>query len=174
MIAKILKLFAGSHYKRFYKKTRPIVAKINKIEEQYQSLTDEQLRAKTDEFKARYAKGESLDSLLPEAFAAVKNAARRLCGKTITVCGPGALRRAANRRHSPPPEYDCRNGDRRRQNPRIHPSPLSKFADRQRLPPRHGKRIPRQARLRMDGIFVQLSRSVRLLDIQYAGHGREG
>ena len=87
MIAKILKLFAGSHYKRFYKKTRPIVAKINKIEEQYQSLTDEQLRAKTDEFKARYAKGESLDSLLPEAFAAVKNAARRLCGKTITVCG---------------------------------------------------------------------------------------
>ena len=73
MIAKILKLFAGSHYKRFYKKTRPIVAKINKIEEQYQSLTDEQLRAKTDEFKARYAKGESLDSLLPEAFAAVKD-----------------------------------------------------------------------------------------------------
>ena len=38
MIAKILKLFAGSHYKRFYKKARPIVAKINKIEEQYQSL----------------------------------------------------------------------------------------------------------------------------------------
>ena len=57
MIAKILKLFAGSHYKRFYKKARPIVAKINKIEEQYQSLTDEQLRAKTDEFRARYANG---------------------------------------------------------------------------------------------------------------------
>lgn len=87
MIAKILKLFAGSHYKKFYKKVRPIVAKINKIEEQYQSLTDEQLRAKTDEFRARYAKGESLDSMLPEAFAAVKNAARRLCGKKVNVCG---------------------------------------------------------------------------------------
>ncbi len=87
MLAKILKLFAGSHYKRFVKKAKPIVAKINAIEEQYQSLTDEQLKAKTDEFKARYAKGESLDSILPEAFAAVKNAARRLCGKTVNVCG---------------------------------------------------------------------------------------
>ncbi len=87
MIAKILKLFAGSHYKKFYKKARPIVAKINELEQQYQSLTDEQLKAKTDEFKARLAKGETLDSLLPEAFATVKNAARRLCGKKIIVCG---------------------------------------------------------------------------------------
>lgn len=87
MIANILKFFAGSHYKKFYKKARPIVAKINKIEEEYQSLSDEQLRAKTDEFRARYAKGESLDSILPEAFAAVKNASRRLCGKTVNVCG---------------------------------------------------------------------------------------
>ena len=45
MLAKILKLFAGSHYKKFYKKARPIVAKINAIEEQYQKLTDEQLKA---------------------------------------------------------------------------------------------------------------------------------
>ena len=87
MFAKIIKLFAGNHYKRFYKKTRPIVAKINALEEQYQSLSDNELRAKTDEFKARYSKGESLDSMLPEAFAVVKNAARRLCGKKVTVCG---------------------------------------------------------------------------------------
>ncbi len=87
MLAKILKLFAGSHYKKFYKKARPIVAKINAIEEQYQKLTDEQLKAKTEEFKQRYANGESLDSLLPEAFAAVKNATRRLCGKKVEVCG---------------------------------------------------------------------------------------
>ncbi len=87
MLSKIIKLFAGSHYKKFYKKTRPIVAKINAIEEQYQQLTDDGLRAKTDEFKRRYAEGESLDSLLPEAFAAVKNAARRLCGKKVEVCG---------------------------------------------------------------------------------------
>ncbi len=87
MIAKILKLFAGSHYKKFYKKARPIVAKINELETQYQSLTDDQLKAKTDEFKARIAKGETLESILPEAFAVVKNAARRLCGKKIIVCG---------------------------------------------------------------------------------------
>lgn len=87
MIAKILKLFAGSHYKKFYKKARPIVQKINELEKQYQSLSDEQLKAKTLEFKKRYADGESLDSILPEAFATVKNAARRLCGKKITVCG---------------------------------------------------------------------------------------
>ncbi len=87
MIAKILKLFAGSHYKKFYKKARPVVAKINELEQQYQSLTDDQLKAKTDEFKARIAKGETLESILPEAFAVVKNAARRLCGKKIKVCG---------------------------------------------------------------------------------------
>lgn len=80
-------MFAGSHYKKFYKKARPIVQKINELEKQYQSLSDEQLKAKTLEFKKRYADGESLDSILPEAFATVKNAARRLCGKKITVCG---------------------------------------------------------------------------------------
>ncbi|MBE6414834.1 MAG: preprotein translocase subunit SecA [Verrucomicrobiaceae bacterium] len=86
MIAKILKLFAGSHYKKFYKKARPIVAKINELEKQYQSLSDEQLQAKTPEFKQRLANGETLDQILPEAFAVVKNAARRLCGKKIIVC----------------------------------------------------------------------------------------
>lgn len=86
MLAKIFKLFAGSHYKRFYKKVRPIVAKINKIEQEYQSLTDDQLKAKTAEFMERIRNGETTDQILPEAFAAVKNAARRLCGKKIIVC----------------------------------------------------------------------------------------
>jgi len=86
MIQQIFKLFAGSHYKRFYKKTRPLVAKINEIEKTYQELSDDALRLKTEEFKKRYQGGEPLDALLPEAFAAVKNAARRLCGKTIIVC----------------------------------------------------------------------------------------
>ncbi|MBV9463630.1 MAG: preprotein translocase subunit SecA, partial [Verrucomicrobiae bacterium] len=53
----------------------------------YQSLSDEQLAAKTQEFKARFQRGETLDDLLPEAFAAVKNAARRHVGKTWDVCG---------------------------------------------------------------------------------------
>ncbi|MBC2593139.1 preprotein translocase subunit SecA [Ruficoccus amylovorans] len=109
MITKIFKKFAGSHYRRFLKKAQPIVAKINQLEQEYQSLSDEQLRAKTEEFRARYTKemdevrarlGDNpdperlveanqaiLDGLLPEAFATVKNAARRLCGKDVDVMG---------------------------------------------------------------------------------------
>jgi len=86
MIARIFKLFAGNHYKRFYKKVRPIVAKINQYELEYQQLNDEGLKAKTQEFKDRLQNGETTDDILPEAFAAVKNAARRLCGKTVVVC----------------------------------------------------------------------------------------
>ena len=50
-------------------------------------MSDADLREKTSEFKARFEKGEGLDDLLPEAFAVVKNAARRLCGQNLEVCG---------------------------------------------------------------------------------------
>ena len=86
MLSFILKKFAGRHHRKYIEKCRPIVARINEIERQYQELTDEQLRAKTDEFRARVKAGETLDRLLPEAFAAVKNAARRMCGRPVTVC----------------------------------------------------------------------------------------
>ncbi len=77
----------GSPSARAVKRMMPLVRKINELEIAYQSLTDEQLIAKTAEFKERAAGGESLDSMLPEAFATVKNACRRLCGKTFPVCG---------------------------------------------------------------------------------------
>ncbi|MFM1851462.1 MAG: hypothetical protein RIS54_1146 [Verrucomicrobiota bacterium] len=90
MLSFLFKRFAGRHYKKFLERCRPIVARINELEKSYQSLTDEQLRAKTEEFKARIAtasdKKAALDEVLPEAFATVKNAARRLVGKTFTVC----------------------------------------------------------------------------------------
>ncbi len=86
MFLSILKLFAGSHHRRFLRKCAPLVKRINILETEYQKLSDEQLRAKTEEFKNRHAKGESLDALLPEAFAVVKNAARRLCGTKAIVC----------------------------------------------------------------------------------------
>ncbi len=79
------KKLKGRTYRRFVKKAQPVIAKINAFEKEYQGLTDVQLRAKTEEFKARVKAGESLDALLPEAFAAVKNAARRLCGQTLMV-----------------------------------------------------------------------------------------
>ena len=86
MFLSILKLFAGSHNRTFLRKCAPLVKKINAHELDYQRLSDEAIKGKTAEFKARLAKGESLDALLPEAFAVVKNAARRLCGSTSIVC----------------------------------------------------------------------------------------
>ncbi|MCS7273216.1 MAG: SEC-C metal-binding domain-containing protein [Fimbriimonadales bacterium] len=62
---------------REIKRLMPIVHKINALEPEFQALSDEQLRAKTDEFKKRLQDGETLDDLLPEAFAAVREAARR-------------------------------------------------------------------------------------------------
>ncbi len=90
MLSFLLKRFSGRHYKKFLEKCRPIVARINELELSYQSLTDDQLRAKTEEFRARIAaaadKKAALEEILPEAFATVKNAARRLCGQKVLVC----------------------------------------------------------------------------------------
>ncbi|MBO5991328.1 MAG: preprotein translocase subunit SecA [Lentisphaeria bacterium] len=87
MINAIIKAIFGTKSQRDVKKMRPLVEKINRIEEEYQQLTEEQLKAKTAEFKERYANGESLDSLMCEAFAAVKNTCRRLVGTEFEVCG---------------------------------------------------------------------------------------
>ncbi len=87
MFADLLKNIFGTQSGRAIKKMKPLVEKINRIEEEYRSLTEEQLVAKTSEFKERYAQGETLDSMLPEAFAAVKNACRRMCGNVYPVCG---------------------------------------------------------------------------------------
>ena len=86
MINSILKKFSGRHYVKYEKKCLPVIARINAFEEEYQSLSDDQLRAKTGEFKERHKNGETLDDLLPEAFATVKSAARRMCGQSYEVC----------------------------------------------------------------------------------------
>ncbi len=86
MFSFLLQKFSGRHHRKYVEKCRPVVARINQFETQYQALTEDQLRAKTGEFRARLQQGEALDAILPEAFAAVKNAARRLVGREITVC----------------------------------------------------------------------------------------
>lgn len=83
----ILKKLIGTKNERDVKRMRPAVARINEIEEGLQGLSDEDLKAKTEEFRSRLAEGETLEDLLPEAFAVVKNACRRLCGTTQEVCG---------------------------------------------------------------------------------------
>ncbi len=80
MISNLLKKIFGSRNDRLLKQLRGAVGKINALESAYQQLSDEQLRGKTDEFKTRIEKGESLDALLPEAFAAVREAAVRVHG----------------------------------------------------------------------------------------------
>ncbi|MEI6891416.1 MAG: preprotein translocase subunit SecA [Pontiella sp.] len=83
----ILKKILGSKNERDLKKMRPLVEKINVFDEEYKALSDEQLQAKTEEFKARVQKGETLEDLELEAFAVVKNASRRLCGTEVEVLG---------------------------------------------------------------------------------------
>ncbi len=87
MINAIIKAIFGTKSQRDVKKMKPLVARINALEVEYQKLSDEELQAKTPEFKARLANGETLDDIMCEAFAVVKNACRRMCGKTFEVCG---------------------------------------------------------------------------------------
>ncbi|RYU70034.1 preprotein translocase subunit SecA [Aliivibrio finisterrensis] len=80
MFSKILTKVIGSRNDRTLRKLRKIVDQINKLEPQFESLQDEELKAKTIEFRARLEQGEELDNLLPEAFATVREASKRLYG----------------------------------------------------------------------------------------------
>ena len=75
-----LKKIFGSHSDHELKRLYPLADKIDALSDEYAALTDEQLRAKTDEFKQRYDAGASLDDLLPEAFATAREAAWRVLG----------------------------------------------------------------------------------------------
>jgi len=78
MIGQLLAKVIGTQNEREIKRLRPRVAEINALEPAIQALTDEQLRAKTAEFRERVAGGATLDDLLPEAFAVVREAGRRV------------------------------------------------------------------------------------------------
>ncbi len=80
MISGLLKKVFGSRNDRLIKQYSQTVKRINAFEPQIQALSDEALRAKTDEFRQRHANGESLDDLLPEAFAVVREAGKRELG----------------------------------------------------------------------------------------------
>ena len=95
MVAWILKKILGSKNQRELKRLMPIVLRVNEFDEQFKNLSDDELRAKTAAWKQEISKlpdiqeqWKKLDEILPEAFAVVKNAARRLKhrGQTFTVC----------------------------------------------------------------------------------------
>ncbi|MBR5666065.1 MAG: preprotein translocase subunit SecA [Lachnospiraceae bacterium] len=76
----ITKIF-GTHSEHEVKRILPLVDRIESMEQEYEQLTDEQLAAKTPEFKERLKNGETLDDILPEAYAAVREAAKRTLGQ---------------------------------------------------------------------------------------------
>ncbi|MBY0576632.1 MAG: preprotein translocase subunit SecA [Gallionellaceae bacterium] len=80
MISKVLKSIFGSRNDRLLKQYRTIVQTINKLEADTAKLSDDELRGKTGSFRQRFAQGESLDALLPETFAVVREASSRVLG----------------------------------------------------------------------------------------------
>ena len=82
-----LKKIFGTAQDRQVRKYFKIVHQVNEWDEKFKALSDDELRNKTKEFKERISKGETLDQLLPEAYAVVKNVCRRLCGSDVHVSG---------------------------------------------------------------------------------------
>lgn len=80
MVTQILTKMFGTKHDREMKKIQPTVDKINSLEAQYSQLTDDQLKAKTPEFQERLRKGETVDDILPEAFAVCREASKRILG----------------------------------------------------------------------------------------------
>src|ERR1044072_8716949 len=94
MLQTLLAKVIGTQNERDLKKLRPLVGQINALEPSIKPLSDDALRGKTAEFKERVANGESLDDLLPEAFAVVREASRRVNGQRhfdVQLMGGAAL-----------------------------------------------------------------------------------
>ncbi|EMB6253063.1 TPA: preprotein translocase subunit SecA [Serratia marcescens] len=80
MLVKLLTKVFGSRNDRTLRRMRKVVEQINRMEPDMEKLSDDELKAKTNEFRARLEKGESLESLIPEAFAVVREASKRVFG----------------------------------------------------------------------------------------------
>lgn len=80
MVQEVLKKIFGTKHDREMKTIQPVINKINSLEPQMQGLSDDQLKAKTDEFKTRLKNGETVDQILPEAFAVCREASKRALG----------------------------------------------------------------------------------------------
>jgi preprotein translocase subunit SecA len=105
MLNTLVKKIFGSRNDRLVKRMLKSVEQINVLEPAMQALSDEALKGKTDEFRKRLADGESTDALLPEVFAVVREAGRR-----VTRHAP--LRCPDDRRHGPQPGEDRRDAHR--------------------------------------------------------------
>ena len=85
MLTKLIGKFIGDPNAKEIERLRTKLPEINKLEEEYQALSDEELKNKTQEFKDRIKKGETTDDIMSEAFAVVKNACRRMMGQKFMI-----------------------------------------------------------------------------------------
>jgi preprotein translocase subunit SecA len=81
MLKKFVSLFSGDSNKRTVERFSSIVEQVNNLEAEFEALSDDQLRSKTQDFRGRLSSGETLDDLLPEAYAAVREASKRTLGQ---------------------------------------------------------------------------------------------
>ncbi len=150
MLDQTLAKIFGTRNEREIKAMRPVVAAINDLEPAIQQLSDIDLAAKTIEFKERIAKGASLDDLLIEAFAVVREAGRRVLNMRhfdVQLIGGMVLHKGRI--------AEMKTGEGKTL---VATLPvLSERARRQGRPRRHGQRLPGQARLRVDGPDLQRS-----------------
>ena len=85
MINRLVNLVAGDYNSKQLKKIQPLIVQINERYERFDDLSDQEIQSKTDEFKQRVTQWESVDQLLPEAFAVVKQACKRMIGTEMIV-----------------------------------------------------------------------------------------
>lgn len=85
MFDRLINLISGDYNKKQIDKLLPIVTQINNFYEEYETLSDDEVKAKTEEFKTRISNWETLDQILPEAFATVKQACKRMVGQEVIV-----------------------------------------------------------------------------------------
>ena len=152
MLGKLARTVFGSANDRFVKKQYKIVQRINALEPEISPLSDEELKAKTEEFKQRLKNGETLDDLLPEAFAVVREAAKRTLGQRhydVQLIGGIVLHKGMI--------AEMKTGEGKTLV--VHACRLSERAGRQRRPHRYRQRLSGQTRRRMDGAGLPLPRA---------------
>ena len=154
MITGLLKKIFGSRNERLLRQYMHSVRAINALEPAIAQVSDDALKAKTAEFKQRHANGETLDQLLPEAFAVVREAGKRVLNMRhfdVQLVGGIALA----------PGQDRRDAHRRRQDAGGDAARVSECAVGQGRARGDRQRLPGQARFRVDGAHLRLSRDSR-------------
>ncbi len=151
----------GTRSQREVKKIQPMVDQILALENEYKALSEDALKGKTEEFKQRLASGQTLDDLLPEAFAAIREAADRVLGMRpypVQLIGGIVLHQGriaemktgegktlvailAHRRYRAPSGQNCRDEDRRRKDSGGHPALLPECLDGEGRPCGHRQRL---------------------------------